>query len=329
MKIAIVGVTGLVGQTMLKILEERQFPASEIIPVATERSAGRKVNFGNKVYPVVTMAEGLKAAADIALFSAGGSVSREWAPRWAEAGAYVIDNSSAWRMDSSKRLIVPEINGEILTANDKIIANPNCSTIQLLMVLAPLHKKYGLRRAVISTYQSVTGSGNRALQQLEREEESQLGEMIYPHQIHRNCLPHCGNFTDNGYTEEEMKLVNESHKILDDNRLKITATAVRIPVVGGHSEAVNAELNKPFELNDIVTLLENSEGVEVQDDTESNKYPMPLTTHHKDTVFVGRIRRDFSQDNSLNLWIVSDNLRKGAATNAVQIAEIVQKFIKK
>ena len=321
MKVAVVGVTGMVGQVMLKVLEERQFKIDTLIPVASARSVGKEINFGGRSYTVVGMEEAVAMAPDIALFSAGGSTSLEWAPKFAAAGTTVIDNSSAWRMDPDKKLIVPEINAHELTSTDKIIANPNCSTIQMVVAMAPLHRSYGLKRLVISTYQSITGTGVAAVQQLENEYKGENGPMAYPYPIHRNALPHCDVFVEEGYTKEEMKLVHETRKILGDDQINITATAIRIPVVGGHSESVNAELKKDFDLNAIRTLLHESDGVVVQDNPETNTYPMPLYAEGKDDVFVGRIRRDHSQENSLNLWIVSDNLRKGAATNAIQIAE--------
>ena len=321
MKIAVIGATGMVGTVMLKVLEERNLPITELIPVASARSAGKKLSYKGKEYTVVTLEEAVTMNPNIALFSAGGDTSLEWAPKFAGVGATVIDNSSAWRMDPTKKLVVPEINGDVLTADDKIIANPNCSTIQLVMALAPLHKKYNMKRVVISTYQSVSGTGVKAVQQLDNEEAGIDGEMAYPHKIGRNALPHCDIFLENGYTKEEMKLVKEPKKILDDTSFSITATAVRIPTAGGHSEAVNVQFENDFELANVRKLLHETPGVIVEDDLENNIYPMPINAHNKDEVFVGRIRRDESQENSLNLWIVSDNLRKGAATNAVQIAE--------
>ena len=321
MKVAVVGATGMVGNVMLQLLEERQFPLTELIPVASERSVGKMIPFKGKEYPVVSLQTAVDMKADIALFSAGGSTSLEWAPKFAEAGTTVIDNSSAWRMDPDKKLIIPEINAHLLTSEDKIIANPNCSTIQMLVALAPLQSTYGIERLVISTYQSITGTGVAAVQQLENEYEGKKGEMAYPYPIHRNALPHCDVFQDNGYTKEEMKLVNETHKILGDDTIGITATAIRIPVVGGHSESVNVQLKGESSVAEIQRLLSEADGVIVQDNPETNTYPMPLYAHGKDEVFVGRIRQDFSQDNTFNLWIVADNLRKGAATNAIQIAE--------
>jgi len=321
MKIAVVGATGMVGTVMLKVLEERNLPITELIPVASARSAGKKLAYKGKEYTVVTLEDALKMNPDIALFSAGGDTSLEWAPKFAKIGTTVIDNSSAWRMDPTKKLVVPEINGNVLTADDKIIANPNCSTIQLVMALAPLHKKYKMKRVVISTYQSVSGTGVKAVQQLENEEAGIEGEMAYPYKIGRNALPHCDVFLENGYTKEEMKLVKEPKKILNDNSFSVTATAVRIPTAGGHSEAVNVQFENDFDIAEIRQILAETPGIIVQDDLANNIYPMPINAHDKDEVFVGRIRRDESQENTLNLWIVADNLRKGAATNTVQIAE--------
>jgi aspartate-semialdehyde dehydrogenase len=321
MKIAVVGATGMVGTVMLKVLEERNLPITELIPVASARSAGKKLAYKGKEYTVVTLEDALKMSPDIALFSAGGDTSLEWAPKFAAIGTTVIDNSSAWRMDPTKKLVVPEINGNILTSDDKIIANPNCSTIQLVMALAPLHKKYKMKRVVISTYQSVSGTGVKAVQQLENEEAGIEGEMAYPYKIGRNALPHCDVFLENGYTKEEMKLVKEPKKILNDNSFSVTATAVRIPTAGGHSEAVNVQFENDFDIAEVRQILAETRGIIVQDDLANNIYPMPINAHDKDEVFVGRIRRDESQENTLNLWIVADNLRKGAATNTVQIAE--------
>ncbi len=383
MKIAVVGATGLVGSKMLQVLEERNFPVTELIPVASEKSVGKKITFRKQEYTVVSMQDAINMKPSVAIFSAGGNTSLEWAPKFAAAGITVVDNSSAWRMDPSKKLIIPEINAHLLTANDKIIANPNCSTIQMLVALAPLHRAYKIKRLVISTYQSVTGTGVKALRQLEFEEETvrlrdfetvrpgdgeterprdgetdrprdgeterprdgetvRLGDFktvsdigaepatgngqpattrAYPHQIYRNCIPQCDVFTDNGYTKEEMKMVNETRKILGDDSIMATATTVRVPVVGGHSEAVNIEFHNEYDINDIRKILSEAPGCIVQDDPSKSVYPMALTAHERDEVFVGRIRRDESQPKSLNLWIVSDNLRKGAATNAVQIAE--------
>ena len=325
MKVAVVGATGMVGSVMLKILAERNFPIDELIPVASEKSVGKGITFKNKIYKVVGLQNALDQKPDIALFSAGGDTSLEWAPKFASVGTTVVDNSSAWRMDTTKKLIIPEINAHILTKNDKIIANPNCSTIQMLMVLAPLHKKYKIKRVVVSTYQSITGTGVKAVAQMNNERTGKEGEMAYPHPIDKNCLPHCDVFMENGYTKEEIKLVNETRKILNDDTIRLTATAVRVPVVGGHSESVNLELENDFDLEEVRRLLRKTSGIIVQDDIENNIYPMPIEANNKDEVFVGRIRRDFSNTNSLNLWIVADNLRKGAATNAVQIAEYLVK----
>ena len=321
MKIALIGATGLVGNVMLEVLKERNFKITELIPVASEKSVGKQISYQNKNYTIVSIQTAVNATPDIALFSAGGETSLKWAPEFAKVGTTVIDNSSAWRMDPTKKLVVPEINGDVLTSEDKIIANPNCSTIQLVMALSPLHLKYKMKRVVISTYQSVSGTGVKAVRQLENEEAGIQGEMAYPHPIGRNALPHCDVFLENGYTKEEMKLVNESQKILRDDCFSVTATAVRIPTNGGHSESVNIEFENDFEISEVRNLLNNAPGVIVQDDLNNNVYPMPITAHHKDEVFVGRIRRDESQKNSLNLWIVADNLRKGAATNTIQIAE--------
>ena len=321
MRVAVVGATGMVGEVMLKVLAERNFPLTELYPVASERSVGKKIQYRGKPHTVIGLAQAVSLKPDLAIFSAGGGTSLEWAPKFAEVGTTVIDNSSAWRMDPDKKLIVPEINAGILTKEDKIIANPNCSTIQLVMVLAPLHKRYKMKRVVVSTYQSVSGTGVKAVQQLENEIAGVQGEMAYPYPINRNALPHCDVFLENGYTKEEMKLAREPQKILDDRTFSITATAVRIPTSGGHSESVNVEFESDFNLAEVRQLLHETEGVVVQDNTETNTYPMPVYAHDKDEVFVGRIRRDETQPNSLNLWIVADNLRKGAATNAIQIAE--------
>jgi len=321
MKIAVVGATGMVGTVMLKLLEERQFPITELIPVASERSVGKKVAYKGVDYTIVGLATAVEMKADIAIFSAGGDTSLEWAPKFADAGTIVIDNSSAWRMDPTKKLVVPEINASELTVDDKIIANPNCSTIQLVMALSPLHEKYKMKRVVISTYQSVSGTGVKAVQQLENEINGVKGEMAYPYPIGRNALPHCDVFLENGYTKEEMKLAREPQKILNDRSFSITATAVRIPTAGGHSESVNVQFENDFELSEVRAILNQFDGVTVQDNTDTNTYPMPIYAHGKDDVFVGRIRRDETQPNTLNMWIVSDNLRKGAATNAIQIAE--------
>ena len=328
MKVALVGATGLVGRVMNEVLEEFDFPITEYIPVASSRSVGKMVSYRGKEYPIVSMEDAVNLVPDIAIFSAGGSTSLEWAPRFAEKGTVVIDNSSAWRMDPAKKLVVPEINADELTKSDKIIANPNCSTIQMVVALAPLHKKYDIKRLVISTYQSFTGTGAKAVDQYEAEKAGKLPEksdMAYHYQIFENAIPQCDVFLDNRYTKEEMKLVHETKKILGDDSIKITATAVRIPVNGGHSESVNVEFNKPFELDDITKLLNDADGVTVLDDIDNFKYPMPLYAKNKNDVFVGRIRRDDSVDNGLNMWIVADNLRKGAATNAVQIAEYLVK----
>jgi aspartate-semialdehyde dehydrogenase len=322
MKVAVVGATGMVGEIMRSVLEERNFPLTEFIPVASERSVGKKVAFNGKDYAVVGLQTAVDMAPDLALFSAGGDTSLEWAPKFAAVGTTVIDNSSAWRMHPDHKLVVPEINADALTPEDKIIANPNCSTIQMVMALAPIHRKYGIQRVVVSTYQSITGTGVKAVQQLENEYQGIEGEQAYPHPIHRNALPHCDVFLENGYTKEEMKLVNETHKILDPN-IQVTATAVRIPVVGGHSESVNLTLREAADLDEVRSILSETPGIVVQDHLQDNLYPMPLTAANKDEVFVGRIRKDESQENGLNLWIVADNLRKGAATNTVQIAELL------
>lgn len=321
MRVAVVGATGMVGQVMLQVLAARNFPITELIPVASERSVGKQITYKQKEYTIYSMQDAIAAKPDIAIFSAGGATSLEYAPKFAEVGTTVIDNSSAWRMDRTKKLVVPEINATSLTKEDKIIANPNCSTIQMVLALAPLHKKYGIKRVVISTYQSITGTGVKAVQQLENEYTGTSGEMAYPYPIHRNAIPACDSFEENGYTKEELKLVNETQKILDDRTIAVTATAVRIPVVGGHSESVNLEFHKDYDLNELRKLLSETDGVTVQDNPDTNTYPMPIYAEGKDDVFVGRIRRDHSQENSLNMWIVSDNLRKGAATNAVQIGE--------
>jgi aspartate-semialdehyde dehydrogenase len=321
MKVAVVGATGMVGEVMLKVLSERNFPVTELIPVASERSVGKILTYKGTDYKVVGLETAISMKPDIALFSAGGDTSLEWAPKFAEAGTTVIDNSSAWRMDPTKKLVVPEINASELTTEDKIIANPNCSTIQLVMALNPLHKKYKMKRVVVSTYQSVSGTGIKAVRQLENEIAGVKGEMAYPYPIGRNALPHCDVFEDNGYTKEEMKLAREPQKIMNDRTFSISATAVRIPTAGGHSESVNVEFENDFNLADIRKLLHETPGVVVQDNTDTNTYPMPIFAHDKDEVFVGRIRRDETQPNTLNMWIVADNLRKGAATNTIQIAE--------
>lgn len=325
MKVAVVGATGMVGQVMLNLLEERDFPVTQLIPVASERSVGKQVQFRGEDHSIVSMETAVGLKPDIALFSAGGSTSLEWAPKFAEVGTTVIDNSSAWRMDPTKKLVVPEINGQVLDSTDKIIANPNCSTIQLVMALAPLHKAYTMKRVIVSTYQSVSGTGIKAVRQLENEIAGVSGEMAYPYPIHKNALPHCDVFEDNGYTKEELKLAREPQKILDDRTFSVSATAVRIPTAGGHSESVNVEFESDFELSQVRALLQDTPGVIVQDNPDTNTYPMPAYAHNKDEVFVGRIRRDLTQPNTLNMWIVSDNLRKGAATNAIQIAEHLQR----
>lgn len=321
MKVAVVGATGMVGEVMLQVLAERNFPVTELIPVASEKSVGKEIEFKGKKYTVVGMQTAVDMKADIALFSAGGQTSLDWAPKFAAAGTTVIDNSSAWRMAADKKLIVPEINANTLTAEDKIIANPNCSTIQMVMVLAPLHKMYHIERVVVSTYQSITGTGVKAVQQLENEYAGVQGEMAYKYPIHRNAIPQCDVFEDNGYTKEEMKLVRETKKIIGDDGIAVTATAVRIPVVGGHSEAINITFSNDFDLAEVRQILHNTPGVTLQDNTDTYTYPMPMYAQGKDDVFVGRIRRDESLPNSINMWIVADNLRKGAATNAIQIAE--------
>jgi aspartate-semialdehyde dehydrogenase len=331
MKVAVVGATGLVGSKMLQVLAERNFPITEIIPVASERSVGKEVEFKGKKYKVVSMQDGITAKPAVAIFSAGGSTSLEWAPKFAEAGITVIDNSSAWRMDPTKKLVVPEINADVLTKDDKIIANPNCSTIQMVVALNPLHKKYKIKRIVVSTYQSVTGTGKKAVDQLKAEREEEVkgvngGEypMAYKYRIDLNAIPQIDVFLENGYTKEEMKMVNETKKIMRDESIRVTATTVRIPVMGGHSESVNIEFENEFDLEEIKQLLCKAPGVVLVDDPANQKYPMPMDAHEKDEVFVGRLRRDETQPRTLNMWIVSDNLRKGAATNAVQIAEYLK-----
>ena len=321
MKVAVVGATGLVGTVMLKVLEERNFPLTELLPVASAKSAGKTIRFKGKDVKILTIDEAIAAKPDIALLSAGGGTSLTEAPRFAEVGTVVIDNSSAWRMDPDKKLVVPEVNAHVLTKQDKIIANPNCSTIQMVVVLEPLHKKYGIKRVVVSTYQSVTGTGVKAVEQLMNERKGISGEMAYPHTIDLNVIPHIDVFLENGYTKEEMKMIVETKKIMGDESIQVTATTVRIPVMGGHSESVNIEFEKDFDLAEVRQLLAQEAGIVVVDDPSNSKYPMPKDAHEKDEVFVGRIRRDESQANTLNLWIVADNLRKGAATNAVQIAE--------
>ncbi len=321
MKVVVVGATGMVGEVMRQVLAERNFPLTEFIPVASERSVGKEIDFNGKNYKVVGLQTAVEMKPDIAIFSAGGQTSLDWAPKFAEVGTTVVDNSSAWRMDPTKKLVVPEINASELTKEDKIIANPNCSTIQLVLALAPLHEKYKMKRVVVSTYQSVSGTGVKAVQQLENEINGIKGEMAYPYPISRNALPHCDVFEENGYTKEEMKLAREPQKIFNDRTFSITATAVRIPTSGGHSESVNVEFENDFDLQDVRKLLSQTSGVVVQDNTDTNTYPMPIYANGKDDVFVGRIRRDETQPKTLNMWIVADNLRKGAATNAVQIAE--------
>lgn len=321
MKVAVVGATGLVGTKMLQVLAERNFPVTELVPVASERSVGKEVEFKGKKYKVVSMSDGIAAKPAVAIFSAGGGTSLEWAPKFAEAGIRVIDNSSAWRMDPAKKLVVPEVNADVLTKDDMIIANPNCSTIQMVVALQPLHKKYQIKRIVVSTYQSVTGTGKKAVDQLFNERKGVEGDMAYKYQIDLNVIPQIDVFLDNGYTKEEMKMVKETNKIMGDDSIRVTATTVRIPVVGGHSESVNVEFANDFDLAEVKDLLGKAPGVIVQDDPAQALYPMPLWAHEKDEVFVGRLRRDETQANTLNMWIVSDNLRKGAATNAVQIAE--------
>lgn len=321
MKVAVVGATGMVGQVMLKVLEERNLPITELIPVASERSVGKKIKFKDKEFTIVSMNDAIAAKPEIAIFSAGGGTSLEFAPKFAEVGTVVIDNSSAWRMDPTKKLVVPEINANVLTKEDKIIANPNCSTIQLVMVLHPLNQKYDIKRVVVSTYQSVTGTGKAAVDQLNSEIAGENPEKVYPYQIFKNALPHCDVFADDDYTKEEIKLMKEPKKILGDDTFNLTATAVRVPVQGGHSESVNIEFENEFDLDEVRKILSETPGVVLQDNVKNNEYPMPLYSEGKDDVFVGRIRRDLSQPKTLNLWIVADNLRKGAATNAVQIAE--------
>ena len=321
MKVAVVGATGLVGSKMLQVLEERNFPLTELLPVASEKSVGKEITYKGRTYKVMGMADAVAARPDIAIFSAGGGTSLEWAPKFAEVGTTVVDNSSAWRMDPTKKLVVPEINADVLTREDKIIANPNCSTIQMVLALAPLQRRYGIRRVVVTTFQSVTGTGKRAVDQLFGEREGKPVDRVYPHPIDLNILPHIDSFLDTGYTKEEMKMVNETCKILRDDSIRVTATTVRVPTIGGHSESVNVELAEDFTLEEVRRLLSETPGVVVQDDPQNNVYPMPLNAHEKDEVFVGRLRRDFTQPNTLNMGVVADNLRKGAATNAIQIAE--------
>lgn len=323
MKLAVVGATGLVGREVLRVLEERKFRFDELYLVASAKSVGQTIHFKNKDYTIISIEEGCKLAPDVAIFSAGGNTSLEWGPKYAEMGTIVIDNSSAWRMDPTKKLIVPEINGHLLKIDDRIIANPNCSTIQMVMALAPLHVKYKLKRIVVSTYQSVTGTGKDAVQQMMDERKGVEGSKVYPHKIDMNALPHIDVFTENGYTKEEMKMVNETRKILGDQTIGVTSTTVRIPTIGGHAEAINAEFYSDFSLSEVRETLVNTPGIIVQDNPKNNLYPMPITAHGKDEVFVGRLRRDESQPNTLNMWVVADNLRKGAATNAVQIAEFM------
>ncbi len=329
MKVAIVGVTGLVGQTFLKVLKERNFPISELIPVASEKSLNKTIIYNNCNYEVVDILTAISQKPDLALFSASAEISLEYAPKFAANGTFVVDNSSAWRMHEDKKLIIPEINGSILTKEDKIIANPNCSTIQMLLPIAPLHNKYNIKRIVVSTYQSITGTGSAAILQMENERQGIVGEKAYPYQIDKNCLPHCDKFTENGYTAEEMKLSNETKKILD-NSIQVSATAVRVPVVGGHSESLNIEFEKDIDIVEIIKILNSTKGVVLMDDINNNIYPMPILANGKDEVFVGRLRKDFTIENAINIWIVADNLRKGAATNAIQIAEylISNKIIK-
>ena len=322
MNLAIIGATGLVGEEMLKVLDQRKIQFTNLTLVSSKKSVGKSINFQEKSYQLISIEDALKKELDVAIFSAGKEVSLNWAPIFSKKGVTVIDNSSAWRMDKTKKLIVPEINGDELNQNDKIIANPNCSTIQMLVAIAPIHKKYGITRVIISTYQSITGTGRIALNQLNNEYNNIDGEMAYKYQIHQNAIPHCDDFEDNGYTKEEMKLINETHKILDPN-ISVTATAVRVPVMGGHSESINLTLEKSFDLIEVKELLAQSKGIVLEDDPENFKYPMPINARGKDEVFVGRIREDFSCENSLNLWVVSDNLRKGAATNAIQILETI------
>jgi len=325
MKVAIIGVTGLVGKTLVQLLEERKFPVTELFPVASSGSAGGEIFFGSRQIKILKIEDALNSKPDLALFSAGSEISREYAPRFSNMGTYVIDNSSAWRADPTKKLIIPEINGNIIESSDFIISNPNCSTIQLLMVIHPLHQKFRVKRIVVSTYQSVTGSGLKAVKQMEDERAGNLAEKFYPHPIDKNCIPQIDLFENNGYTVEEMKMENESVKILNDNSIKLTATAIRVPVIGGHSESVNIEFENSFQLREVKSILKNSPGLIVLDEPENSLYPMPVLSEGKDEVFVGRIREDHSRKNCLNLWIVADNLRKGAATNTIQIAEVLNK----
>jgi len=325
MKVAVVGATGLVGTKMLQVLAERNFPVTELLPVASEKSIGREIDFKGKKYKVISMQDAIDAKPAVAIFSAGGNTSLEWAPKFADAGITVIDNSSAWRMDETKKLVVPEVNSHVLSSADKIIANPNCSTIQMVMVLKPLHNRYKIKRIVVSTYQSVTGTGIKAVEQMENERKGIVGPMAYKYPIDKNIIPQIDVFMDNGYTKEEMKMVNETKKIMEDNTIRVTATCVRIPTTGGHSESVNIEFENDFTVDEVKDILHSSPGIVLEDDIANHVYPMPLTAHDKDDTFVGRIRRDETQPNTLNLWVVSDNLRKGAATNAVQIAEALIK----
>lgn len=327
MRLAVVGATGLVGNTILRVLAERSFPITELYCVASEKSVGKEIEFGGRKHKVIGLAEAVSLKPEVAIFSAGGGTSKEWAPKFAEVGTVVIDNSSAWRMDADKKLVVPEINGNLLTKEDKIIANPNCSTIQMVLALRDIHRNFGIKRLVISTYQSVSGTGLAAIEQLQSERKGEPAKMVYPYPIDMNCLPHGGDFDDTGYTSEEMKLVHETRKILGDQGIQVTATVVRVPVRGGHSEAVNVETHKEFDINEVRKMIAATPGIKVQDLPETKTYPMPLYAEGKDEVFVGRIRRDFSQPNSLNMWVVADNLRKGAATNAVQIAELIKDII--
>tara|TARA_B100001741_G_C16553061_1_gene600554 strand:+ start:570 stop:1559 length:990 start_codon:yes stop_codon:yes gene_type:complete len=328
MKIALIGATGMVGNVMLKVLHERELPISELIPVASDKSLGKFIKYKNKEIKIVSLEESVKLKPNIALFSAGASISKEWAPKFKNIGTTIIDNSSAWRMNKKIKLIIPEINGNILSSKDKIIANPNCSTIQMLVALNPIHKLFKINRIVVSTYQSITGTGVKAVKQLENEFNNLDGEMAYPYQIHKNAIPHCDDFIENGYTKEEMKLVNETHKILNDYSIRISSTAVRIPVVGGHSESINISLENKTTVFEIKKVLKNSPGIVVQDDVSKNLYPMPINSEGSDNVYVGRIRRDLFEENTFNLWVVSDNLRKGAATNTIQIAEyLINNFL--
>jgi len=325
MKIAVIGVTGMVGEIMLQILQQRNFPVTELFPVASERSIGKTIEFKEEPIKIISIEEALEKQPDFAFFSAGGKISLEWAPKFAEAGTIVIDNSSAWRLDPAIKLIVPEVNGKTLSSADRIIANPNCSTIQLVMALKPLHRRYKIKRVIVSTYQSVSGSGMAGIEQLQNEQQDIKSKMLYPYPIHQNAIPHCDEFEENGYTKEEMKLTRETKKILGDDSIQVVATAVRVPVIGGHSESVNIEFEKDFDLSEVRQMLHAFPGVTLRDSPELNTYPMPIFAKDRDEVFVGRIRRDFTRENALNMWIVSDNLRKGAATNSIQIAEFLIK----